>query len=135
MDTTRRSNQDAPERWQQALNRAIAQGVTVRQLAGSGAWIATSGTDSEAAYIVTRDTCECHAGEAGDPVCKHRAALRRRLGLLAIPAVVIEFETVAPATPICRDCAGSGMVRYHQGGGLSNWIEVRCRRCSLVLAA
>jgi len=94
--TTRRPNQDTPERWQTALRRASAQGVTVRQIQ-CGAWVATSGTDSEAAYLVTSHGCECAAGVALDPVCKHRAALREMLGTLALetpeaPAVEVEAE-------------------------------------------
>ena len=94
--TTRRPNQDTPERWQAALTRAHAQGVTCRQIM-CGAWVATSGTDTEAAYLVTSHGCECAAGVALDPVCKHRAALREMLGTLAreepvAPAVEVEAE-------------------------------------------
>jgi len=81
--TTRRPNQDTPERWQAALTRAHAQGVTVRQIM-CGAWVATSGTDNDSAYLVTSHGCECAAGVALDPVCKHRAALREMLGTLAL---------------------------------------------------
>ena len=89
--TTRRQNQDTPERWQTTLTRAHAQGVTCRQIQ-CGAWVATSGTDSDSAYLVTSHGCECAAGVALDPVCKHRAALREMLGTLAreapeVPAV------------------------------------------------
>src|SRR5215204_2892748 len=99
MQTTTRTRDtaDTPARWAKALERAIAQGVTVRQLATSGAWIATSGSDVEVAYIVSTDTCECRAGAEGDPCCKHRAALRQRLGLLEpAPAPI--------PTPIRPDC-------------------------------
>jgi len=98
METTTkpRSNQDTPERWQAALRRASAQGVQIRQIQ-CGAWVATSGTDTEAAYLVTSHGCECAAGVALDPVCKHRAALREMLGTLAreepvAPAVEVEAE-------------------------------------------
>ena len=46
-------------------------------------WIATSATDPGTAYEVTPWGCECHAGQFGDPVCKHRAALLETLGRLA----------------------------------------------------
>ena len=39
--------------WQQMMARAVSGGVTVRQLTGSGAWVATSGTDTDAAYEVS----------------------------------------------------------------------------------
>lgn len=71
-----------PERWQQALIRARRGGLELRQLVGSGAWVATSERNQEAAYMVTEFECDCFAAEFGDPVCKHRAMLRYRLGHL-----------------------------------------------------
>ena len=80
MDTTRRPNQDTPERWAKPWS-----GPPLR--ASSSASSPPRRLDrhirqrfSEMAYIVTADTCECRAGAEGDPVCKHRAALRQRLG-------------------------------------------------------
>ena len=73
-----------PERWQAVPTRAHEAGITVRQLAGSGAWIATSGTDHSIAYEVTPWQCEYSAGAFGDPICKHRAALRGCLGWLTV---------------------------------------------------
>lgn len=68
-----------PERWQAALARAQNEGIEVRQLVGSGGWIATSGSDRRAAYEldVTGGIvhgCACLAAAHDDPVCKHRAA-------------------------------------------------------------
>lgn len=67
------------QRWKKAVERAISEGVEVRQLAGSGAWIATSGSQAGVAYELRVSGnfawgCECLAGMNGDPVCKHRAA-------------------------------------------------------------
>ncbi|MGC4192810.1 MAG: hypothetical protein QM589_16825 [Thermomicrobiales bacterium] len=76
------SRSDTPQRWQKALERAQRAGLQLRQLMGSGAWIVTSERDDEAAYMVTEFDCECFAAEFGDPVCKHRAMLRHRLGHL-----------------------------------------------------
>ena len=76
------SRGDTPQRWQKALERATRAGLQLRQLMGSGAWIVTSERDNEAAYMVTEFDCECFAAEYGDPVCKHRAMLRHRLGHL-----------------------------------------------------
>lgn len=73
---------DTPQRWQAALERAQRGGLQLRQLMGSGAWIVTSEQDGELAYMVTEFDCECFAAEYGDPVCKHRAMLRHRLGHL-----------------------------------------------------
>ncbi|MDP9366894.1 MAG: SWIM zinc finger family protein [Chloroflexota bacterium] len=96
---TRKPVTATPARWQAALRRAFKEGVQVRQLAGSGAWIATSGTDAATAYVVSLGECECPAGEHGDPVCKHRAALAHRLGRLNADP---DFEPPAPAAPAAR---------------------------------
>ena len=115
MQRTRRHA--TPQRWQQALKRAFAEGVQVRQLAGSGAWVAASGSDATAAYLVTGTECECQAAEFGDPVCKHRAAYWNAQGVLdldpepptpAAPAVVVKAVVVQPAT--CDLCRGEGCV-------------------------
>jgi hypothetical protein len=71
-ETHRRAS--TPERWQAALVRARKEGVEVRQLVGSGGWIATSGTDRRAAYEldVTGGIvhgCACPAALHDDPVC------------------------------------------------------------------
>src|SRR5262245_9165433 len=42
--------ESTPERWQSAFARARKENVQVRQLVGSGGWIATSGTNARAAY-------------------------------------------------------------------------------------
>lgn len=75
-------------------------------MAGSGAWIATSGSDSSAAYEleVTGDVahgCSCLAGLNGDPVCKHRAAFYLAVGLL-------DPEPEPPALDPCGYCSGRG---------------------------
>jgi hypothetical protein len=87
MDTTTSRRGSTPERWQAALVRAQKEGIEVRQLVGSGGWIATSGTDRRTAYEleVTRGIvhgCACPAASHDDPVCKHRAAYWVALGIL-----------------------------------------------------
>ncbi len=77
-------------------------------------WIATSGTQDGVAYEVSWRTCECHAGQHDDPVCKHRAALRMHFGWLTLP----EPEPPTPAAPAlvvlrvaearCHCCGGDG---------------------------
>ena len=61
-----------------ARQRAIAEGIEIRQVEGGHVWVATSGTDNLKAYgVVVRDgrfvSCSCKAGEMGR-YCKHRAA-------------------------------------------------------------
>ncbi|MDP9370481.1 MAG: SWIM zinc finger family protein [Chloroflexota bacterium] len=96
--TNIRRREASPARWQWALERAIAQGVHVRQLQ-CGVWVAASGTDLNAAYAVTLADCECRAASEGDPVCKHRAALAHRLGRLDADP---QPEPPAPAAPAVR---------------------------------
>ena len=104
---TRRNRQATPERWRRAAQRAVAEGVQVRQINTSGMWVATSGTDATVAYIlevaggVVR-SCSCPAGEFGDPVCKHRARWYVDAGLLdpdpyrrAVIAVALDALPVA----------------------------------------
>lgn len=104
----RTSRQATPERWQKALARAIDEKVEVRQLADSGAWVATSGTDATVAYLieVTGDVahgCACQAGQHGDPVCKHRAMFYHLIGVLD-PEPDPPAPTLAPVP--CWACAG-----------------------------
>ncbi len=95
METNLRTlRQATPARWQTALRRAFAEHISVRQLAGSGMWIATSCSDLAAAYEVTRETCECQAGPFGDPVCKHRAAYWVALGIVD-PAQIESLSPIA----------------------------------------
>ena len=87
------SRPNTSNRWRAALQRAHHEGVSVRQLAASGAWIATSTSDPHTAYEVSVHRCTCKAVEFGfDPVCKHRAALREQLG------IPLDFDAI-PAEP------------------------------------
>ncbi len=103
-----RTRVENPARWIKAAERAIAEGVQVRQLQGSGQWIATSGTrwQSPTKPTVTGNVvhgCDCLAGLNDDPVCKHRAAF-----YLLIGALDPEPEPQASAAPaICFRCRGA----------------------------
>lgn len=68
--------------WARMLAKADAEHIQIRQL-GSGLWIATSGTDPDAAYEVNLHDCEC-PGHAYHTYCKHRAALAAKLGHLSV---------------------------------------------------
>lgn len=128
----------SPARWQAALARALAEGVQVRQLAGCGAWIATSGQDAGVAYQVAvsggvAHGCDCPAGEFGDPVCKHRALWYHVAGLLDLdpePDPAPPAPIVAVANITCPDCDGEGVQRIITGGRLSDWWSVPCRACN-----
>src|SRR5690606_1785572 len=118
--TTKKNTMD---RWHAALVRAIAEGVEVRQLAGCGGWIATSGSDPETAYEVTPWECECHAGQFVDPVCKHRAALLWKLGRLY-------FEPDPSRPGLCPTCNGVGAHPViHLGDRLADASQVVCQDC------
>jgi hypothetical protein len=102
---------NTPARWQKALKRALEQGVDVRQLATTGVWVATSGTDSTAAYVVTESDCECRAAQEGDCVCKHRALLRHVLGMLPLD------PDPTPAAPAVADPPRSAVVEVLDATG------------------
>ena len=79
-----------PSRWMKAAARAVTEGIQVRQLQGSGQWVASSGSDSTLAYEVevtgnVAYGCDCLAGLNGDPVCKHRAGFYLLIGALDLP--------------------------------------------------
>lgn len=95
-----------PQRWRAALDRAVSEGIQVRQLQGSGMWVATSSTDPNTAYEVSPWECECQAGQFDDPVCKHRAALLMKLGRLrdAEPTLLEDSKG-------CHACHGTGIQR------------------------
>lgn len=91
----RRVRPATPHRWQSALRRALDEQVQVRQLVGSGLWIATSGTDATAAYATDGVACDCKAAEFGDPVCKHRAAYWYAMGALLLEPTEEEIAAAA----------------------------------------
>ncbi len=132
--TRRPARRASPERWQAALRRAIAEGIQVRQLVGSGAWVATSGSDPAAAYLVGANGCECQAGEYGDPACKHRAAFWHAQGVLnlepepdaapVVTAVVVEPPPAPVAT--CPVCAGRGIDPDCRGHRVAPGYFVHC---------
>ncbi len=120
-----------PERWQAALKRALAAGVEVRQLAGSGAWVAGSATDPRAAYVVSGQACECRAAAEGDPVCVHRAAYWHAQGVLEVePAAPVEPAPVPVAT--CPSCGGNGIAVECRGHRVSAgyYVHCPCATCS-----
>jgi hypothetical protein len=116
-----RTRVENPARWMRAAERAIAEGIQVRQLQGTGQWIATSGSQSALAYEVqvtgnVAHGCDCLAGMNGDPICKHRAAYYLLIGALD--------QTPEPDPPAlgavtcfrcrgtdagCPVCSGTGM--------------------------
>ena len=116
--TIRRTRRQAtPERWQAVLRRAFAEGLQVRQLAGSGAWIATSGTDAAVAYGTDSTDCDCPAAMLGaDPVCKHRTAYWNALGALDLdpepdpPPPVVAVTAIIVRRAVCAWCEGEGYV-------------------------
>ena len=98
----------SPDRWTRALERARAEGIRLQRGADAGTFRVISGSHT---YTATADACTCLAGQHGDDVCKHRAAVRSALRLSARSASVP-----------CVACAASGWV----------WMNpetVRCERC------
>jgi len=48
----RQPRRATPERWAKAAARAAAEGVEVRQVASTGQWVATSGTQANVCYLL-----------------------------------------------------------------------------------
>ncbi len=111
-------------RWMKAAARAVAEGVENRQLAGSGQWIANSGSDAMVAYEVevtgnVAHGCGCLAGRNDDPVCKHRAAFYLLIGAIdltpepdppalgAAPAVCFRYRGTEASCPVCQGVGGA----------------------------
>lgn len=116
--------------WQRMLAKAMAEGVTVRQLTGSGAWVATSGTDTDAAYEVSLFGCSCK-GHDFHGYCKHRAALAFKLGRLTPapdPTPPAPAVAVAPRRIGFPDCDGRGYVRT-QSAIFATSYRVMCQGC------
>jgi hypothetical protein len=85
-------------KWTELFSKAVREGVQVRQT-GSGLWIATSGTDRQAAYVVSLHECEC-PGHEYHGYCKHRAMLAWTLGVLTFSTP--DPEPPTPAAPAGR---------------------------------
>ena len=105
-DSDSASRTATPERWPRALARGLAEGVTVRQLNNSGAWVATSGTDATMASLweITGTIAHggtCPAGQHEDPVCTHRAISDSLIGALDLPH---EPDPPAPSAVVCFRC-------------------------------
>lgn len=82
----RQRSEATPATWQRMLRKALDEGIAVRQLAGCGAWTATSDTDPNGAHLVSLSGCECpghesgNAGEngaSGDAIGSHGTGSRR----------------------------------------------------------
>src|SRR5215213_4528248 len=106
-----RTRTSSPARWMKAAERAVAEGVQVRQLAGSGQWVASSGSDASVAYEVdvtgnVAHGCGCLAGLNDDPVCKHRAAFYLLIGALDLPPEP-DPPALGVAPVVCFRCRGA----------------------------
>ena len=110
MATMRTQRPADTAKWAELFGKAVREGVEVRQT-GSGLWIATSGTDRRAAYVVGLGECEC-PGHTYHGYCKHRAMLAWTLGVLTLAGDASpDPEPPTPAAPVCRfGCGGRG---YH----------------------
>lgn len=87
------------ERWEQALARAIHDGLDVLVCAATGEAFVESASRPGLLYAVSAEGCSCTAGSHGQ-VCKHRACYLAQMGELALPA---------PAA--CLWCSGGGTVQ------------------------
>ncbi|MBA2276234.1 MAG: hypothetical protein H0W06_00605 [Chloroflexia bacterium] len=129
MATTMGPRANTPARWQTALKRPLDEGVEIRQPAGCGMWIATSSSSAGTAHEVTSWACGCPAGQFGDPVCKHGAALLARVGRLALETEPEPPTPAAPAVPaVCATCDGKRWVYKHSRYG-DGFFRGPCPAC------
>ena len=91
-----------PARWQAALERAIANGLEVFQVADTGERFVTSASRLDTLHRTDGYACTCEAAVAGDEVCQHRAVVRHLLGWLP------ESEPIAPARTVVFDVLVDG---------------------------
>ena len=127
-----RTRSEDPGRWMKAAERAISEGIQVRQIQGSGQWIASSGSDRTVAYEINvtgnvAHGCDCLAGLNGDPCCKHRAAF-----YLLIGALDLTPEPDPPALGVGRECGaytGTGLV-YCRDLERAGWVYPPCAACA-----
>jgi hypothetical protein len=82
----RRTRTESAERWEKALQRAIANGLEVFQVADTGERMVTSASQLDTVHRTDCRHCTCAAGVAGDPVCQHRAVVRFIMGWLPEPS-------------------------------------------------
>lgn len=69
---------ETPQRWERALARAIRFQLSARELE-PGRWAVASISQPGIEHVTDGLTCDCQAGQHGDPVCAHRAIARREL--------------------------------------------------------
>jgi hypothetical protein len=126
----RQRTEATPATWQRMLHKALDEGIAVRQLGGSGAWIATSGTDPNGACLVSLAACECPGHEFGG-YCKHRAKLAHHLGRLTLRGPEPEPEPPAPAALAlvpCDCCHGRGVAWVGTGLEMEQ-VQTACLVC------
>ena len=116
---------ETPERWAKALDRALHGGIEILTTQ-DGERFATSTSRLDLLYRVSPDSCDCPAGQAGDPVCMHRAALRSILGTL--PVMTLRIDELVPAdAPRCSWCFGKG---ERWAGSVEDSRLITCPECS-----
>ena len=129
---SRTTRQASPERWQKAAQRAIAEGISVRQVNTSGMWVANSGTQANVAYLLEItgnlvQSCSCPAGSYGDPCCKHAARYYLDAGVLELDDPEPDPPALG-ATISCWNCSGGGVV-YVRECERAGWPHPPCPTC------
>src|SRR5215204_3177213 len=107
----RTNRQASPERWQRAAERALAEGIEVRQVNASGMWVPNSGSQANVAYLLEItgslvQSCSCPAGALGDPCCKHAARYYLDAGLLELDDPEPDPPALGATPVICFRCRG-----------------------------
>src|SRR5829696_1802203 len=134
---SRSTRQASPQRWQHAADRALSEGIEVRQVNASGMWVANSGSQANVAYLLEItgslvQSCSCPAGTFGDPCRKHAARYYLDAGLLEVDDP--EPDPPAAAAPVvCFRCRGLEVgCPVYQGAGIAS---LNAQAAALVTAA
>ena len=122
----RKPRHASPERWQKAAERAIAEGIEVRQVNASGMWVANSGSQANVAYLLEITgtlvhSCSCPAGTFGDPCCKHAARFYLDAGLLELDDPEPDPSALGPLSP-----ARTATAADRSGTGVALRFPARC---------
>ena len=111
----------SPERWAKALDRALAAGLEVFRVADTGEVMVTGSSQLDTLHRCDGEACTCAAAVAGDPVCMHRAVVRRTLGTL--PVVVVHVDELA--LEACAACVAGKVEEWGVSG------VIGCRPCGV----
>lgn len=119
--------------WQRALARAIADGLDPIEVAGKQyTYFVESGSKPGVGYLCSTTSCTCPA--AAGRHCKHRAAVRAALGMIALDAAPVACHICNGTGRVmgddardgavacrCLVCGGAGSLTADQAATIAGW--------------